>query len=152
MDTAKFLMASFPTLKKYSLKVVRVAIRRKNPVPLLTLLSTGNDARSAFKKNPAKPIERTAELRQAARRLQEFTGSEPTEIIEVPDYRSKAGLVVGKLDGVPYETVRAGRVERYLHKFKKNARPLLATSPDGREVRIVGGRFQFTEAGFVDDD
>lgn len=58
--------------------------------------------------------------------------------------------MVGELDGVLYTTVRDGQTEKYVHRFRKKSRPLLATSHDGTQLGIVGGQFQFTEAGIED--
>ena len=59
-------------------------------------------------------------------------------------------LVVGTCDGVLYTTVRDGRKEKYIHKFKADDAPLLVVSPDGRQLMLIGGRFRFTERGIVD--
>lgn len=62
----------------------------------------------------------------------------------------RRGLVVGELDGVLYTTVRDGNVEKYIHRFKKKSRPLLTARADGKQLGIVGGQFQMTEAGIED--
>lgn len=63
---------------------------------------------------------------------------------------TRKGLIVGELDGVLYTAVRDNQVEKYIHRFRKRSRPLLAASADGKNLEIVGGRFQFTEAGIED--
>jgi hypothetical protein len=88
-------------------------------------------------------------LQQAGRLLAEFSGHEPVETIKAGTSFDK-GLVIGELDGVLYTTVRDGQTEKYIHKFRKNSRPLLAASSDGKKLGIVGGQFQFTEAGIED--
>lgn len=67
--------------------------------------------------------------------------------IEVP----KVALVVGRCDGVLYTTMRDGRIEKYIHRFKAKVAPALCASPDGRQLFLVGGSFEFTERGIVDD-
>jgi hypothetical protein len=57
---------------------------------------------------------------------------------------------VGELDGVLYTTVRDGVTEKYIHKFRKKSRPLLATSHDGKSLHILGGEYEFTERGIED--
>jgi hypothetical protein len=89
-------------------------------------------------------------LRQASRLLKEFSGHEPTEVLRVQKRNATRGLVIGELDGVLYTTVRDGEIERYVHKFRQSSRPLLTASADGKSLDIVGGRFQFTEAGIED--
>jgi hypothetical protein len=64
------------------------------------------------------------------------------------------GLVIGELDLIGYrvkrEGVDGGRMVRYGHRFSKRSRPLLAVSKDGNQLLIVGGRYEFTEAGIED--
>jgi len=59
-------------------------------------------------------------------------------------------LVVGRCDGVLYTTVRDGAREKYIHKFKASDAPLLAISPDGCQILLIGGNYRFTERGIVD--
>lgn len=101
-----------------------------------------------YKKNPA-PRE-SAAVDAAAARLERFSGHAAKTVTRVREPHVAAALVVGKLDGVLYSTVRDGRAEKYIHKFRSNSRPLLCASSDGRQLRIVGGRFEFTEAGIED--
>ncbi len=90
------------------------------------------------------------EVEEAARRYEDFSGHRAghgkTVKLRVP----RAGLVVGDLDGVLYTTVRDGQTERYVHKFRKSARPLLVAGHDGRSLHVVGDRFEFTDRGIVD--
>lgn len=81
-----------------------------------------------------------------------FTGHNPRHMgmIEVPEL-PEVVAVIGSLDGVLYTTVRDGKVEKYVHEFAMQDAPLLAVSPDGRQLIIVGGRYRFTELGIVDD-
>lgn len=97
----------------------------------------------------ARLLESDAQLRSAGRLLEEFSGHKPVEVVRAETGLQK-GLVIGELDGVLYTTVRDGQTERYIHKFRKNSRPLLAASSDGKKLGIVGGQFQFTEAGIED--
>jgi hypothetical protein len=63
----------------------------------------------------------------------------------------KAGAKIGLCDGLMYETVRDGKVEHYIHKFKKSARPTLVASSNGKQLLLIGGKFAFTERGIVDN-
>ena len=80
-----------------------------------------------------------------------FSGHEPESVgkIRLPTY-PKAGIVVGEIDGLMYTTVRDGVTEKYIHKFAKKARPLFVVSPDGKQIFLVGGSYDFTERGIVD--
>jgi hypothetical protein len=62
----------------------------------------------------------------------------------------RKGLVIGQLAGVLYDTKRDGVPEKYIHRFKRKSRPLLTVSADGTQLGIVGGQYQFTEAGIED--
>ena len=71
------------------------------------------------------------------------------EIIEIPDF--PAGVAIGNILGIIYETRIAGELKRFIHKFHTVAsRPTLVVSHDGKQFRSVGGRFRFTSRGFVD--
>lgn len=92
-----------------------------------------------------------SQVAKAGRLYREFSGHEPdeTELIDVPDM-PRAVLVIGELEGVIYSTVRDDTAERYIHKFRKSSRAMLCASPDGEQLFIVGGRFEFTDRGIVD--
>lgn len=96
----------------------------------------------------------SAGLDQAAKKFQDFTGHEPGKIIKAHVSTEREGLVIGELDLIGYrvkrEGVNGGRLVRYGHQFKKSARPLLAVTKDGHQLFIVGGRYEFTEAGIED--
>lgn len=95
----------------------------------------------------------------AIRRYQRFTGHHGEVVARLDASRvrgvltrgKKAVLIaIGTLDFVGYTTKRDGRIESYIHRFAKHARPLLATSHDGRHLYILGGGYKFTERGIVD--
>lgn len=91
-------------------------------------------------------------VRKAAALYTDFTGHSDPRLtkLKIPSY-PKVILEVGKVDGILYTTVRDGVTEKYIHKFKSKARPLLAASPDGKQLLMIGGSFTFTERGIVDD-
>jgi hypothetical protein len=101
-------------------------------------------------KSPIKNPSVREGLAQASERLKNFSGHKATEVLRVNDRNPKTGLVIGSLDGVLYTTTRDGKVEKYIHRFRRKSRPLLAASSDGKSLKIVGGRFEFTEAGIED--
>lgn len=86
----------------------------------------------------------------AARRLRDFTGHEARRVetvtFEVPD----TALNVGRCIGIMYETVRDGERQQYVHRFRRNSRPHLAASHDGKTLILLGGAYRFTERGIVD--
>lgn len=105
--------------------------------------------RGGSKSNPAPRT--NAQLDAAAKKLEDFSGH-PVQHLESAYSRSpqKTGLIIGELDLVGYRARRDGKTERYGHHFKKNSRPLLAVTSDGKQLHIVGGQYEFTEAGIED--
>ena len=102
------------------------------------------------KPNPVPPS-KVVQRRNAADLYTRFTGHEALEEVTIdkpvlPDVM----LVVGDIDGIMYTTVRDGVTEKYVHQFKKKARPLFCVSHDGKQIYLVGGEYDFTERGIVD--
>lgn len=88
---------------------------------------------------------------QAAKLYERFTGHGGATIAKVPQPKHyKAVAVIGEIDGIMYSTVRDGVLEKYIHKFKKSARPLFCVSPDGKQILLIGGEYNFTERGIID--
>lgn len=87
----------------------------------------------------------------AARLLESFTGAAARRMRRVKLPRHKAALAVGPLHAIVYSTTRDGKRERYMHEFRREARPLLAASHDGRSLYLLEGAYRFTDRGIVDD-
>lgn len=107
--------------------------------------------------NPVPPSTRAAhgtiesQRKKAAKLYAGFTGHEPGDTIMVdkpvyPDVMS----VIGDIDGIMYTTVRDGVTEKYIHRFKKNSRPLFCVAPDGLSLYMLGGAYEFGDRGIVD--
>jgi len=90
-------------------------------------------------------------LDQASELYEEFTGHDATEIEAHSIAWPKNGLKVGMCDGILYSTVRDGVAEKYIHRFKKSARPTFGVSYDGKKLLLIGGNFRFTDRGIVDN-
>jgi hypothetical protein len=60
------------------------------------------------------------------------------------------GFKVGLCDGILYTTVRDGKIEHYIHEFKKQARPILVSNYNGDSLYLIEGHYNFTERGIVD--
>lgn len=103
-------------------------------------------SRARTRRTPMRP-----DVARAASLYERFSGhqAEGVGVVDVPAL-PKVAACVGELDGVMYTTVRDGIVEKYLHKFARDDKPLLCVSPDGTQLLLVGGRFRFTELGIVD--
>lgn len=89
-------------------------------------------------------------MEEAQRRYEDFTGHEAREGRKVNLKTPAVAVEIGDLDGVLYTTVRDGRTEKYVHKFRKGSRPVLAAGSDGKSLHVVGGHFEFTDRGIVD--
>jgi hypothetical protein len=102
----------------------------------------------AGKRRPQRALD---QAERAADLYERFTGMTPRAIgsIDVPALPD-AVAVMGECDGVLYTTVRDGKVERYIHEFADDDKPLLCVTPDGTQILLVGGRYDWTERGIVD--
>jgi hypothetical protein len=98
--------------------------------------------------NPVGPTQ--SEKREARKRYADFTGHRSTAGRTVNLPTPRAALKVGTLDGVLYTTVRDGREESYIHKFRKRSRPTLAVGSNGKSLHVLGGEFEFTDRGIED--
>ena len=79
-----------------------------------------------------------------------FRGENPQWIESVSLTVPPVMLLIGECDGVLYTTSRSGHIESYIHEFAKKSRPLLCSDAAGNQLFLVGGRYNFTEAGIVD--
>lgn len=95
-------------------------------------------------------------LEQAADLYEAFTGMPADSVEKLKLPKVKAGVLIGEVEQIAYNTVRKhgddeeAKLHRYRHTFKKSARPLLATSHDGKVLMILLGDFEFTEQGITD--
>jgi hypothetical protein len=97
-----------------------------------------------------KVIRRHRHAIEAAANLYiQFRGEEPTYIESVPYHVAPVLLLIGECDGLLYTTRREGHIEHYQHKFSKRSRPLLASSHDGKQLYLLGGSYNFTDAGII---
>ncbi len=97
------------------------------------------------------PVPRS-DIAQASRRYAEFSGMRATDVrqMAVPKL-GRAVWVLGKLDFVGYTALREGIEQRYQHKFRKNSRPLLAVSHDGKQLIMLSGAYRVTDRGIEDE-
>jgi hypothetical protein len=102
--------------------------------------------KQATKRNPVP----SGKIAKANSLYERFRDQKADGMTKVPAPDFSVGMVVGKVDVINYETIRAGKVERYTHKFKKSARPLLCVTADGKNFFSIDGNFEFTERGFLD--
>lgn len=106
------------------------------------------------RKFPAEERERRKLVRQAAQAAElaeKFSGhaSRPLGEVVAPTV-PRVAIVVGYCDGLLYSAKRDGKVRRYVHTFARADRPLFLASPNGKQLLLFGGNFDFTERGIVD--
>lgn len=122
---------------------------KRNPVRRLTISE-------AERKRMQREVQsmfssRGKSIRNAAKLYTDFTGHDDPRISKIKvEKRSKVMLLIGDVDGILYTTVRDGLTEKYIHKFKRQSRPQLLASPDGKQLYLLGGAYDFTERGIVD--
>lgn len=86
---------------------------------------------------------------QRAKRLLESFAERPTRkefYVRVPK-TPKVGVAFGTVLGIMYRT---GDGENFIHRFQAASRPLIVASPDGKQLYLIGGSYNFTERGIVD--
>lgn len=91
-------------------------------------------------------------VQQAVKLFEDFTGHQADSYEPVKMPRVDVAMLIGEVEQIAYNTVRDGKKERYLHKFKASARPKLAASHDGKTLLIIEGDFEFTERGITDHE
>jgi hypothetical protein len=93
-------------------------------------------------------------LKRAMTLYESFRGRTPRRLNVVEIDIPEVTLVIGHLESVDYRTTHGERkkLTLYRHDFAPGSRPLLAVSPDGKQLFLLGGRYQFTERGIVDHD
>lgn len=104
----------------------------------------------AVKKNPVTEANQQTMIEHAMALFQRFRLDDPKHIDDVVYKTPEVAMTIGFCDGILYTTKRNGKVERYKHEFKKSARPILASSWDGKQLVIIGGSYNFTQDGITD--
>lgn len=97
-----------------------------------------------------KVLRKKKEVEKAADLYVRFRGEEPQYIEAVKLRVAPVMLLIGECDGLLYSTRRDGKNERYIHQFAAKSRPLLASSYDGKQLYLLGGAYNFTDAGIID--
>lgn len=124
--------------------------RKKKTLPRAKVTTTlrTSKTKTVVRKNPAGQ----SALRQAVKLYRDFRGEEPRGFVKVKmPALPTAMLTVGECLGIMYRTRRDGKVEDYLHRFAKKARPTLAVSSDGLQLFLLGGAYSVTDRGIEDD-
>lgn len=94
-------------------------------------------------------MKRGAEYRKARKLLESFTERElqREQVVRLPK-QPKVGVAFGRVIGIMYQTSDG---ENFIHRFRlQESRPLIVASPDGKQLYLIGGSYNFTERGIVD--
>jgi len=90
-------------------------------------------------------------IKEGVELYENFTGHQAEKAFKVPKPKIPDVMVaIGEVTGIMYSTIRDGKLEQYIHEFKKGSRPLFAVSHDGKSLVLLGGAFRFTERGIED--
>ena len=80
-----------------------------------------------------------------------FTGHDAELLTEVNVRQlPKVAAAIGMVTAICYSTRRDGKIEQYMHEFARVDQPVFAVSPDGKQLLMIGGNYDFTERGIVD--
>jgi hypothetical protein len=95
--------------------------------------------------------ELNTKLTRAAHLFESFTGRKAKFVtkVEYPP-NPRVALDIGKVVGLIYEADMDGKLETFIHKFKKRSRPRFVVSHDGKQLYLLAGEYDFTERGIVD--
>lgn len=91
-------------------------------------------------------------LRMAVDLYTSFRERKPTRLKVVHFDVPEAVIVIGHVDEICYTTTHGNKPEHYSHEFQSGSRPLLCASHDGKQLLLLGGRYEFTDRGIVDKD
>jgi hypothetical protein len=98
----------------------------------------------------SKSVQR--QLRTAIDLYSRFRNQPARKVAHVELSVPEVVLVVGHLEYVGYRTTDGRELKLYQHDFAPGSRPILAVSADGKQLVLLGGRYQFTHRGIVDHD
>lgn len=102
------------------------------------------------KANPV-PASKNIQIKRASELYENFSGHEAEIVATFPKPEYPDVLIeIGDVDGILYTTKRDGNIEKYIHKFHKDAKPLFCVSPAGDTIYFIGGEYDFTDRGIVD--
>jgi hypothetical protein len=97
-------------------------------------------------------ISKRKAVQQACDLFVGFREKQPTKVKVVHVSIPSAVMVIGHVDAIDYTTTHGKKTVPYRHEFNDGSRPLLCASSDGKQLLLLGGRFEFEARGIVDID
>ena len=92
------------------------------------------------------------QLAQAVALFESFREKRPRKLVTMKVTLPEVVMVIGHVEGIDYRTTHKNKLTLYHHDFEAGSRPLLCASADGKQLLLIGGRYQFTDRGIVDKD
>jgi hypothetical protein len=91
-------------------------------------------------------------IAQAVTLYRSFREAIPKRLMTVRFNVPKVVACMGYVEGIDYRTTHGKKTRLYHHDFAPGSRPLLCVSADGRQLMLIGGRYEWDERGIVDKD
>lgn len=91
-------------------------------------------------------------LAQAVTLYESFREKRPKRLAKLRVDIPKVVACMGHVEALDYRTTHGKKVTLYHHNFAAGSRPLLCVSANGRQLMLLGGRYEFTGRGIVDQD
>ena len=135
-------------MKKHSAKWDRCVAKVKKPKRAVDPFAVCTKSLGSRAFNP-----RDREMARAAKLYESFRERAPTRIKRIGIAGPpRIAVDIGHVEYIGYRTTHGRKLTLYQHDFAPGSRPLLCVSPDGRQLLLLGGRYQFTDRGIVDRD
>ena len=93
---------------------------------------------------------RESQTGKALRLFEGFTGHEGAIAGKISVPAPRTLVVIGECEAIAYTATRDGATHSYEHDFRESSRPVLAVTPDGKRLYLVGGKYKFGNRGIED--
>jgi hypothetical protein len=133
--------------KKLRSKTVSPAVKKKL-VFFLNTVAKQKTGKAARRSNPANSI--NVDVSKAIRLYENFHDQGADFIDKKNLTIPNVVIKVGTCDGILYTTTQRGKKIKYIHHFRRQSKPILAASADGKTLLLIGGSYGFTPRGIVD--
>lgn len=90
------------------------------------------------------------QVAQAVELYESFREKRPRKLKRLNVSVPRVVACMGHVEGIDYRTTHGKKVTLYHHDFAPGSRPLLCVSADGRQLLLLGGRYEWDGRGIVD--